>query len=175
VKPLREITGDVEFCEESLNDVVIPDRERIGDVNDGWSVAHTVLLHEREASSGSLSTSSTSLAPRPLAPDMVALARRTGRHQDHHVRQLIARAHVNDYALRQLGARIGRLMAEQGPAGAALVGYTKLPAVLVEPARARIAMEIGRGSRHRMPARRRRGGSFRSQLLNRVADDRHPG
>jgi alkylation response protein AidB-like acyl-CoA dehydrogenase len=145
VRPLREITGDIEFCEETFDKVVIPDSERIGEVNDGWSVAQTVLLHEREASSGSLATTTPPLAPGPLAPDLVALARRVGRDRDDHVRQLIARAHVHDYALRQLGARIGRLMGEQGQAAAALVGYTKLAAGTLEPARARVAMEIGRG------------------------------
>jgi alkylation response protein AidB-like acyl-CoA dehydrogenase len=145
VKPLREITGDIEFCEEMIDDVVVPDAERIGEVNDGWSVAQTALLYEREASSGSLTSETGASGPGPLAPDLVNLARRVGRHQDRHVRQLIARAHINDYALRQLGARAGRLMAEAGPAGAAYVGYPKLAAGMVEPARARIAMEIGRG------------------------------
>jgi alkylation response protein AidB-like acyl-CoA dehydrogenase len=143
VRPLREITGDVEFCSETFADVVIPDTERIGGLNDGWTVAQSVLLHEREASSGSLATAPAPLAPGPLAPDLVALARRAGRGRDDHVRQLVARAHVHDYALGQLGVRTGRLMAELGPAGAALVSYTKLAAGMVEPARARLAMEIG--------------------------------
>jgi alkylation response protein AidB-like acyl-CoA dehydrogenase len=145
VRPLREITGDVEFCEETFTDVVIPDGERIGAVNDGWSVAQTVLLHEREASSGSLATAAPALSPGPLAADLVNLARRVGRADDQHVRQLIVRAHVQDYALRQLGARIGRLMDELGPRASDLVGYTKLAAGMAEPVRARIAMEIGRG------------------------------
>jgi alkylation response protein AidB-like acyl-CoA dehydrogenase len=166
VKPLREITGDVEFCEEVLEDVVVPDAERIGDVNDGWSVAQTVLLYEREASSGSLATSSPSLEPGPLAPDLVALARRVGRHDDHHVRQLIARAHVNDYALRQLGARIGRLMGERGSSAAALVAYTKLAAGMAEPARARIAMEIGRGAAVTWPRGDRDGITTALDYLN---------
>jgi alkylation response protein AidB-like acyl-CoA dehydrogenase len=145
VTPLREITGDVEFCEETFENVVIPDDERIGEVNDGWPVAQTVLLQEREASSGSLASAPATLAPGPLAPDLVALAKSAGRDRDPHVRQLIAQAHVGDYALGQLGARIGRLMGELGPAGVALVGYTKLAAGVAEPKRARLAMEIGGG------------------------------
>jgi alkylation response protein AidB-like acyl-CoA dehydrogenase len=152
VKPLKEITGDVEFCEETFEDVVVPDADRIGDVDDGWSVAQTVLLHEREVSSGSQTTASPDQGPPPFAPDLVALARRVGRASDPHVRQLVARAHVHDWAMAQLGLRVGELMRERGPAGAAHVAYIKLAAGTVQPARARLAMEIGGGGAVAWPA-----------------------
>jgi alkylation response protein AidB-like acyl-CoA dehydrogenase len=145
VKPLKEITGDVEFCEETFVDVVIPDSERIGGVNDGWSVAQTALLWEREASSGSLTSMAPQLVAPPLAPDLVTLARRAGRLDDAHVRQLIAKAHINDFALTQLGARIATMMRLDPVAGAALMGYTKLAAGTYEPLRARLAAEIAGG------------------------------
>lgn len=141
VEPLKEITGDVEFCQETFVDVVIPDSERIGDVNDGWSVAQTALFFEREASSGGLVTGVRREGAPPLAPDLVALARRAGRETDPHVRQLIAKAHTRDYALTQLGVRIAALM-QGAPNGMALIGYTKLAAGTFEPERARIGLEI---------------------------------
>lgn len=143
VRPLKEITGDEEFCEERFVDVLIPDSERIGPIDQGWAVAQTALFFEREASSGSLTSTTTPGAPGPLAPDLVALARKAGRLADGHVRHLIAQAHVRDYALRQLGRRIAGRMEAGDPPGAALVAYVKLAAGTFEPLRARAALEIG--------------------------------
>ena len=43
---------------------------------------------------------------RQLVPDLVALAKRHGREKDPHVRQLIARAQVNDFVHSELLARV---------------------------------------------------------------------
>ena len=47
VRPLKDMTGRANFNEIFLDDVTIPDEDRVGEVNDGWSVAVTTLLHER--------------------------------------------------------------------------------------------------------------------------------
>ncbi|WP_141012641.1 acyl-CoA dehydrogenase family protein [Nocardioides sambongensis] len=47
VRPLRQMTGGAEFNEVFFDDVVIPDRERLGEVGDGWRVALTTLMSER--------------------------------------------------------------------------------------------------------------------------------
>jgi alkylation response protein AidB-like acyl-CoA dehydrogenase len=47
VRPLRQITGDPEFNEIFFSDVRIPRANVLGEVNDGWRVAMTTLLHER--------------------------------------------------------------------------------------------------------------------------------
>jgi alkylation response protein AidB-like acyl-CoA dehydrogenase len=47
VRPLRQITGDPEFNEIFFNDVRFPVSSVVGEINDGWSVAMTTLLHER--------------------------------------------------------------------------------------------------------------------------------
>ncbi|TDC92991.1 acyl-CoA dehydrogenase family protein [Actinomadura sp. 7K507] len=49
VRPLFQITGEAEFNEVLLDDVVIPDSDRLGGVGDGWSVAITTLTSERGA------------------------------------------------------------------------------------------------------------------------------
>ena len=47
VRPLRQITGDPEFNEIFFNDVRVPVENVLGEINDGWRVAMTTLLHER--------------------------------------------------------------------------------------------------------------------------------
>src|SRR4029077_5648996 len=52
VRPLRQMTGDQDFCEVFLDAVVIDDANRIGDVNAGWAVARSALTAERRALGG---------------------------------------------------------------------------------------------------------------------------
>ena len=47
VRTLREMTGGAMFCEVFFTDAVVADAARIGEVNNGWTVANTTLFHER--------------------------------------------------------------------------------------------------------------------------------
>ena len=47
VRPLRQISGDTEYNEVFLTDVVVSDRDRIGPEGDGWRVATATLSSER--------------------------------------------------------------------------------------------------------------------------------
>ncbi|MDT9592170.1 acyl-CoA dehydrogenase family protein [Nocardioides zeae] len=47
VRPLRQITGRASFNEVFLDDVRIPDSQRLGDVGAGWFVANSTLGDER--------------------------------------------------------------------------------------------------------------------------------
>ena len=47
VRPLKDMSGRANFNEIFFDNVTIPDEHRVGEVNDGWSVAVTTLLHER--------------------------------------------------------------------------------------------------------------------------------
>jgi alkylation response protein AidB-like acyl-CoA dehydrogenase len=53
VRPLRDLTGATEFNEVHLNDVCVPDHQRVGDTGDGWRVAQATLSGERQMVSGS--------------------------------------------------------------------------------------------------------------------------
>ena len=49
VRPLRQMNGDAHFSEVFLDDVAVPDSDRIGAPGAGWSVARTALANERGA------------------------------------------------------------------------------------------------------------------------------
>jgi len=52
VRPLRHITGEVDFNETFLDRARVPDRQRVGAVGDGWKVANATLSGERQMVSG---------------------------------------------------------------------------------------------------------------------------
>lgn len=47
VRPLRQMTGESEFCEIFFHDVRVPAENVLGKVGDGWNVAMGTLAHER--------------------------------------------------------------------------------------------------------------------------------
>ena len=53
VRPLRHITGEVDFNETFLDGARVPDFQRVGAVGDGWKVANATLSGERQMVSGS--------------------------------------------------------------------------------------------------------------------------
>ncbi len=67
VRPLRQITGEAEFNEVYLTDARIPDRDRVGDVGDGWRVALTTLANERTAISTGTAARKASSGTGPVA------------------------------------------------------------------------------------------------------------
>jgi len=82
VRPLVQLNGDTHFNEVFLDDVAVPDADRIGPLGAGWKVAMTTLAHERLAigHGGAL-----------LDVDHVLdLVRRSGRASDPLIRQRAA-------------------------------------------------------------------------------------
>ncbi|MCU0267233.1 MAG: acyl-CoA dehydrogenase family protein [Acidimicrobiales bacterium] len=53
VRPLRHITGDIDFNEVFLDATRVPDAYRVGEVGQGWKVANATLSGERQMVSGS--------------------------------------------------------------------------------------------------------------------------
>jgi alkylation response protein AidB-like acyl-CoA dehydrogenase len=52
VRPLRQMTGDAFFSEVFLDDVVVADDHRIGELGNGWRIASRLLTFERAANIG---------------------------------------------------------------------------------------------------------------------------
>jgi alkylation response protein AidB-like acyl-CoA dehydrogenase len=47
VSPIKLISGSSPFCETHFRDVLVPQRNVVGEVNGGWTVAKALLGHER--------------------------------------------------------------------------------------------------------------------------------
>ena len=86
VRPLRQITGASAFNEVFLDGARIPDDQRLGEVDGGWRVVLTTLLHERSAVGASAAGGAGILSSARL----LAMAHRFGADQDPVLRQEIA-------------------------------------------------------------------------------------
>jgi alkylation response protein AidB-like acyl-CoA dehydrogenase len=71
VRPLRQISGDDDFNEVFFEDVRVPRANVIGAVNQGWDIAITTLMHERQTL-----TYSRQLQSRVALERLLRLARR---------------------------------------------------------------------------------------------------
>jgi alkylation response protein AidB-like acyl-CoA dehydrogenase len=113
VEPIRQVDGSTEFCQEFFDDVPIPVSDVVGDVDDGWTVASRLLVHERLAvGGGSQYTSGRSGGHDSRREDdgLVEVVRATGRAGDRHARQLVAEAHVRQVVHGQLNRRLTQAM-----------------------------------------------------------------
>ncbi len=140
VRPVREINGSMEFCEEFLDDVRVGDEMVIGEIDGGWAIANTMLAFERGGGARKHGGSSDGAVTHDFAPDLVGLATARGLASDPAVRQQIARAHINDYLQHQLRHRVTtHVMAGADPSLASLI---KLGLGTVQPIRAQLALDI---------------------------------
>jgi alkylation response protein AidB-like acyl-CoA dehydrogenase len=105
VRPLTQINGDADFNEVFFDDVRVPRANVIGELNKGWEIAITCLMHERQTL-----TFSRQLQSQVALGEMLAMARRRERHgrpvaKDPVIRQALARAYIESEAMRFLAYR----------------------------------------------------------------------
>jgi alkylation response protein AidB-like acyl-CoA dehydrogenase len=101
VRPLRQITGDAEFCEVFLTNVRIPAENLIGQEGEGWRGAQTTLSYERGGNTLSTATSRQMALER-----LVRTCRQTGAIDDPVVRNKLGRMLVDVSVMRSAGLRI---------------------------------------------------------------------
>ena len=56
VHRIEMLNGSKEFCQEFMTDVRVPDSDRVGDVDDGWTVGTRWMFHERMLTNSPLVT-----------------------------------------------------------------------------------------------------------------------
>ena len=113
VRPLRQITGAADFNEVFLDDVLVPDGNRLGEVDDGWRVALAMLGFERAAIGGSSSGGSGIFRMDDLAHWLHDI----GRAEDPAVVQAFARVYSGVTAAKAMRTRAERALASGGVPG----------------------------------------------------------
>jgi alkylation response protein AidB-like acyl-CoA dehydrogenase len=110
VQRIEMLNGSKEFCQEYLDDVRIPDADRIGEVDDGWTVGTRWMFYEKSYAISPLTTRPE--APRDQAPTtanpLITRAREAGRLDDPVARDLIGEGHALSIAYRSLADRVSK-------------------------------------------------------------------
>ncbi len=114
LSPIVEMTGAHNFNQVFFTDARIPDANRVGEVNQGWSLAKVTLGNERV----SLSEPGALWGMGPTAGDLLATVRAAGSTTDPVLRDRMAALHIDAeilrlIRLRTLSARISG--SEPGP------------------------------------------------------------
>lgn len=142
VNQIRQSDGSTEFCQEFFDDVPLPPDDIVGNLNDGWTSAQCLLMHERASTGGSSPyASGTAGTQKASIDDLIQLARGNGKVPDEYSRQLLAETYINQTVQSQL---VGRVIAATNegtlpPTSGALL---KLFSGKNSTRRATIAMEL---------------------------------
>jgi alkylation response protein AidB-like acyl-CoA dehydrogenase len=122
VHRIEMLNGSKEFCQEFMTDVVVPDSDRVGDVDDGWTVGVRWMFHERMLHNSPYVTIPTSDAHGGIGAESVLKIARSGdRLDDPRIRDLVGEARVLELVDEELQRRLAEglgsgVMADQSAA-----------------------------------------------------------
>ena len=101
IRPLVQMSGARGFNEVFFQDVRVPAANLLGDVNQGWNLAVSMLMFERVsigAGGGALNAK--------RHPELIQLARDLGRSDEPVIRQALAALHISEEIKGYIGQRI---------------------------------------------------------------------
>jgi alkylation response protein AidB-like acyl-CoA dehydrogenase len=101
VQPIRQMGGEAEFNQVFLDNVRVPDSDRIGSVGGGWKVALTTLGQERSTASGLAFLEWETLL------DLARTTEKGGRPaiEDGRIRERLAECWLNTFGMRLMSYR----------------------------------------------------------------------
>jgi alkylation response protein AidB-like acyl-CoA dehydrogenase len=145
VQHIQLLNGSREFCQEFLTDVAVDDRDRVGDVDDGWTVMARWLYHERTVTGGSpyvtAAGSRTEAQPND-GPKIAALARAVGNLDDPATLERIGEAKALSLVGDAMVQSVSRKMAD-GTLPQHAAAMLRLFSGTATTRKATIALEVG--------------------------------
>ncbi len=131
VHRIEMLNGSKEFCQEFLTDVRVPDSDRVGEVDGGWTVGTRWMFHERMLFSSPLVTTPKGNQHGAAgSAAMVAISHELGRDEDPTAHELIGKARTLELTKQHLNPRLaqsmasGRLNDQAAAIGRLFNGYT---------------------------------------------------
>ncbi|UGT61999.1 acyl-CoA dehydrogenase family protein [Nocardia asteroides] len=107
VHRIELLNGSGDFCQEFLTDVRVPDTDRVGAVDDGWTVGTRWMFHERMLFNSPYVTHAPGASHTPAETSPLRIATDAGVLDDPRVLDLIGEAQVLAVVGRALQERLG--------------------------------------------------------------------
>ncbi len=118
---IERLNGESEACQEFLTDVRVPDSDRVGELDAGWTIGTRWMYHERSGGNSPYVTRPFGLQNEaPEGPSVIDIVRRTGQLADRLVQDLIGEFRALDIVAHALQRRV---------AEAAALGHTDYSAI----------------------------------------------
>ncbi len=111
VHRIEMLNGSKEFCQEFMTDVRVPDTDRVGDIDDGWTVGIRWMFHERMLHNSPYVTMPARTSHSAGVDSVFDVARDAGRLDDQRVRDLVGEAVMLDVVGNHLRQRVGTAIA----------------------------------------------------------------
>jgi alkylation response protein AidB-like acyl-CoA dehydrogenase len=113
IQRIEMLDGSREFCQEFITDLRVPDRDRLGGIDDGWTVGRRWMFYERSFGiSYHITRPSTgeenSRRAGPSGLALMELARRSGHFDDPVVRDMVGEGHALSLVTEEATVRIGQ-------------------------------------------------------------------
>jgi alkylation response protein AidB-like acyl-CoA dehydrogenase len=125
VRPLRHMTGAIEFNQLFFNAVQVPRENLVGDLNRGWQIAMRIMMAERGGTAMAAASKLQLMLTAALSLMRTMTSRGTPAATDLHLRQQLAQLYVDVQGLRHSAHRL--LMGPDGTAaGGAAASVIKL-------------------------------------------------
>jgi len=106
VHRIEMLNGSREFCQEFMTDVIIPDSDRVGDVDDGWTVGTRWMFHERMLHTSPYVTLAAGVTLSSGDAAIHTLARERGLLDDSATRELLGEARMLELVSTELSQHV---------------------------------------------------------------------
>ena len=108
IQRIERLNGESEACQEFFTDVPIPDSDRVGEIDAGWTIGTRWMYHERLGHNSPYVTRPIGLKrEQSYEPSVIGIARKAGRLDEPAARELIGEHSALGIVTHELQRRIG--------------------------------------------------------------------